>query len=106
MKELIKKHLEGWQGLEKLSITHFEETGEISGSFFIALKEMIKEDRAEQLILSGVGNWVRFEDDKPKLNDRYLLVWDNYPPETRTWQKEDIYKDYTGLRWLAIPKWK
>tara|TARA_R100001377_G_scaffold77112_1_gene54249 strand:- start:668 stop:919 length:252 start_codon:yes stop_codon:yes gene_type:complete len=58
MKELIKKHLEGWQGLEKLSITHFEETGKISGSFFIALKEMIKEDRAEQLILFGVSKSV------------------------------------------------
>lgn len=67
---------------------------------------LIKNAVDEALFLYGVGNWVRFEDEKPKLNDRYLLVWDNYPPETRTWQKEDEDRDFTGLRWLAIPKWK
>lgn len=71
-----------------------------------AYNKGVKDAEAKQLNLCGVSNWVRFEDDKPKLNDRYLIVWDNYPPETRTWQKEDENKDYSGLRWLAIPKWK
>lgn len=60
----------------------------------------------EQLSLCSVSNWVRFEDNKPTLNERYLLVWDTYPPETRIWKKEDEDKDYSGLRWLPIPKWK
>ena len=42
-RELIKKHLEGWYGLQQLSIKHFEETGRVSGSFFMALKAMMDE---------------------------------------------------------------
>ena len=42
-RELIKKYLEGWNGLEQLSIKHFEETGVASGSFFVALKAMMEE---------------------------------------------------------------
>ena len=42
-KELIKKHLEGWNGLQKASIDHFAETGKVSGSFFMALKAMMDE---------------------------------------------------------------
>jgi|TARA_R110000868_G_C10373815_1_gene718672 hypothetical protein len=42
-KDLIKKHLEGWNGLEQESIKHFEETGKASGSFFMALKAMMEE---------------------------------------------------------------
>lgn len=42
-RELIKKHLEGWHGLEQLSIKHFAETGKASGSFLMALKLMMDE---------------------------------------------------------------
>jgi hypothetical protein len=42
-RELINKHIEGWGGLEQLSIKHFEETGKVSGSFFMALKAMMDE---------------------------------------------------------------
>jgi hypothetical protein len=42
-RELIKKHLEGWHGLQQASIKHFEETGKVSGSFFMALKAMMDE---------------------------------------------------------------
>ena len=41
--ELIKKHLEGWSGLQKASIEHFAESGKASGSFFMALKAMLDE---------------------------------------------------------------
>jgi hypothetical protein len=81
----------------------------LSGNDQDKVEQILKEyhqAKLKNLALSGVGNWVRFEDDKPKLNNRYLIVWGNYPPETRTWQKEDKDKDFTGLRWLAIPKWK
>jgi len=42
-RELIKKHLEGWSGLEKSSIEHYVETGKVSGTFFTALKAMLDE---------------------------------------------------------------
>lgn len=32
-RELIKKHLEDWDGLKKSSIEHFAQSGKISGSF-------------------------------------------------------------------------
>lgn len=41
--EIIKKHIEGWSGLQKASIDHFAESGKVSGSFFIALKSMLDE---------------------------------------------------------------
>lgn len=47
--ELIKKHLEGWTGLQKASIEHFAQTGKASGSFFIALKAMLDE-HAENVV--------------------------------------------------------
>jgi len=53
-----------------------------------------------------VGSWLRFEDSKPVIGQMYLLVWDNYPPEKRTWQEEDNDRDFTGLRWLPIADWK
>ena len=41
--ELIKKHLEGWNGLDNASIEHFAQSGKVSGSLFIALKSMMDE---------------------------------------------------------------
>jgi hypothetical protein len=40
---LIAKHLEGWIGLERLSIKSYEETGKISGSLFMAIKRLMSE---------------------------------------------------------------
>ena len=54
-RELIKKHLEGWHGFKQASIKHFEEKGKASGSFFMALKEMMEEYHKEQLALHGVN---------------------------------------------------
>jgi hypothetical protein len=42
---LISKHLEGWNGLESLSIEHFAKTGKASGSFMLALHDMLEEYR-------------------------------------------------------------
>ena len=51
---VIKKHLEGWNGdLKNESIKNFAQSGKTSGSFFIALKEML-DDYVEQLRLHGV----------------------------------------------------
>ena len=50
-RELIKKHLEGWHGFKQTSIKHFEEKGKASGSFFMALKEMMEDYHKEQLAL-------------------------------------------------------
>lgn len=45
--EIIKKHLEGWQGMEKLSLSNFAETGIVSGSLKLALKAMLEEAQNE-----------------------------------------------------------
>lgn len=52
-RELIKKHLEDWDGLKKSSIEHFAQSGKVSGSFFTALKDMLDE-YAEQLRIHDV----------------------------------------------------
>lgn len=58
--ELIKKHLEGWTGLKKASIDHFAETGKASGSFFMALKEMLDE-HAENVVTNLLQSCVSGE---------------------------------------------
>ena len=53
-REVIKKHLEGWEGdLKNTSIEHFSKSGKVSGSFFMALKDML-DDYVEQLRLHNV----------------------------------------------------
>jgi hypothetical protein len=52
-REVIKKHLEGWErDLKNESIKHFAQSGKISGSFFMALKDML-DDYVEQLRLAN-----------------------------------------------------
>ena len=97
---------EDWAKMNKESHYRALQEQDTENRKLIKKLQLERDALKKQLLISGVGNWVRFEDDKPNLNDRYLIVWDNYPPETRTWQKDDEDKDYTGLRWLAIPKWK
>jgi hypothetical protein len=54
-REVIKKHLEGWEReLQNSSIEHFAKSGKVSGSFFMALKDML-DDYVEQLRLHNVG---------------------------------------------------
>jgi len=54
-REVIKKHLEGWErDLKNESIKHFAQSGKISGSFFMALKDML-DDYVEQLRLHSVS---------------------------------------------------
>ena len=53
-REVIKKHLEGWErDLKNTSIENFAKNGKVSGSFFMALKDML-DDYVEQLRLHGV----------------------------------------------------
>ena len=40
-RELIKKHLEGWSGISPSSVSHYLETGAISGSLLIAIEQML-----------------------------------------------------------------
>lgn len=48
-RNVIKKHIEGWErDLRNTSIEHFAKSGRVSGSFLIALKEML-DDYAIQL---------------------------------------------------------
>ena len=42
-RELITKYLEGWHGLELSSIQHFAESGKASGSFLLALENLMEE---------------------------------------------------------------
>ena len=43
MDSLINKHIERmWGGLEMASIQHFMDKGKVSGSFYLALKEMMR----------------------------------------------------------------
>ena len=52
---VIKKHLEGWErDLKNTSIEHFAKSGKVSGSFFMALKDML-DDYVEQLRLHNVS---------------------------------------------------
>ena len=54
-REVIKKHLEGWErDLKNTSIENFAKSGKVSGSFFMALKEML-DDYVEQLRLHNVS---------------------------------------------------
>ena len=53
-REVIKKHLEGWErDLRNTSIEHFAKSGNVSGSFFMALKDML-DDYVEQLRIHDV----------------------------------------------------
>ena len=41
-RKVIEKHLEGWErSLKNASIEHFAKSGKVSGSFSIALKDML-----------------------------------------------------------------
>ena len=42
-RDLIKKHIEDWNGLGKLSIDSFAKHGKVSGSFLMALESMMEE---------------------------------------------------------------
>jgi hypothetical protein len=54
-REVIKKHIEGWErDLKNESINHFAQSGKVSGSFFMALKDML-DDYVEQLRLHSVS---------------------------------------------------
>lgn len=50
---VIKKHLEGWHGLSNASIEYFAKSGKVSGSLFLALKDML-DDYVEQLRIYDV----------------------------------------------------
>ncbi len=53
-REVIKKHLEGWErDLRNTSIEYFAKSGKVSGSFFMALKDML-DDYVEQLRIHDV----------------------------------------------------
>ncbi len=55
-REVIKKHLEGWErDLRNTSIEYFAKSGKVSGSFFMALKDML-DDYVEQLLKHDVSN--------------------------------------------------
>lgn len=43
VKELIKKHIEGWDEPKCASIDYFAETGKVSGNLFVALWDMMNE---------------------------------------------------------------
>ena len=70
-RDVIKKHLEGWNGdLKNESIKNFAQSGKTSGSFFMALKEML-DDYVEQLRLHGVvGQSEQFYCCKDQINQR------------------------------------
>lgn len=53
-RELIKKHLEDWTGLKQSSIEHFAQSGKASGSFFMALMDML-DDYDKQLRLHNIS---------------------------------------------------
>lgn len=46
-KELIKKHLERWEGLQTASIEYYAETGKISGHLYKAIEKMLEEKAKE-----------------------------------------------------------
>ena len=52
-KELIKKHLERWEGLQTASIEYYAETGKISGHLYKAIEKML-EEKAKEAYNQGV----------------------------------------------------
>lgn len=74
-RELVKKHLEDWNGLKKSSIEHFVKSGKASGSFWMALKNMLDE-YAEQLRIPGVRG--RFSRDEAEEFLQSKDIW-NHP---------------------------
>lgn len=57
-RDLIRKYIGNWSGLKKSSIHSFADTGKISGSFLIALEEMMEEYHQTKLRLDAVGREV------------------------------------------------
>jgi len=48
-RDLIRKHIGNWSGLSKTSIHSFADTGQVSGSFLIALENMMEEYHQSKL---------------------------------------------------------
>lgn len=42
-RDLIKKHLEGWDFMSQLSVEDYAKTRKVSGGLFMALKAMMEE---------------------------------------------------------------
>ena len=114
--ELIKKHLEGWNGLQKSSIDHFAESGKASGSFFMALKAMLDE-HAENVVKNNlakadVSGSLPNDIDLLKLksllsfSDRYEISIQFWPQQTAVYiAKDDVdLTDFGGDFDFAIGK--
>ena len=79
-RELIKKHLEDWTGLKQSSIEHFAKSGKASGSFFMALNDML-DDYDKQLRLHNVSG--------------------SLPTNSEFWEEWNAHKDIQKM-WLWL----
>lgn len=69
-KQLIKEILEDWNGLERASIEYYFQTGKVSGSLFLALKQYAERFAAARLeaYKAELREWL--EDKKRKAFDK------------------------------------
>ena len=67
-KELIKKHLERWEGLQTASIEYYAETGKISGHLYKAIEKML-EEKAKEAYSQGVKDWEAANEKANKILD-------------------------------------
>lgn len=67
-KELIKKYLERWEGLQVASIQYYAETGKISGFLYLAINKML-EEKAKEAYNQGVRDAA--ESAKMKFHDGF-----------------------------------
>ena len=67
-KELIKKYLERWEGLQTASIEYYAETGKISGHLYKAIEKML-EEKAKEAYSQGVKDWEAANEKANKILD-------------------------------------
>ena len=67
-KELIKKHIERWEGLQTASIEYYAETGKISGHLYKAIEKML-EEKAKEAYSQGVKDWEAANEKANKILD-------------------------------------
>lgn len=62
-------------------------------------------NQGQLLSIDSVSGWRSF-DTPPEAEQEILIVWETYPPEKRKLSKEDLKKDWEGMRWLPIPAYR
>lgn len=89
-KELIKKYLERWEGLQVASIQYYAETGKISGFLYLAINKML-EEKAKEAYNQGVRDAAESKSGiNIKYKDHVSVVLTANDRDTYTSKSEDF----------------